>query len=77
MRDIHTRVTDEEHAAAAAFAEESDVTLSALASALCRWASEQNDPAREPTPEVDRCVKRIVEDARRIDTERRSRRPEG
>lgn len=73
MRHIHARVTDAEHAAAMRFAAENGVTVSGLATALCRWL----DSGDEMTPDVEQCVKWLVAEAERIDTEHGSRRPEG
>lgn len=70
MKPIKGRVSDEEHAAAKRFADAHGVTIAGLATALCRWL----DSGQETSPEVERCVKMIVEEARKVDEDRHRRR---
>lgn len=72
MADLHARVTDQEHAAARRFADGQGVSLSGLVSALCQWL----ETGQETSPEVERCIKMLVESAKDIDNDRRSRKPE-
>lgn len=65
-----TRSTpEEEHAAAVAFAAANGVSLSALTTALCRWVKTEE----ETSPEVERCIKMLLAEARRIDADRGKR----
>lgn len=70
MREIRGRVTERERLAAERFAEANGVSVSALTTALCRWL----DSGQETSPDVERCIKALVEEARQVDDERRSRR---
>lgn len=69
MKPIKGRVSEAEHAAAERFADAHGVTIAGLTTALCRWL----DSGQETSPEVERCVKMIVEEARKVDDERRRR----
>lgn len=61
MRDLHIRLSDEEHAIIAAYAREHRVSIAAVVAALARWLDSEVDPVR---------VKGIVREARQIDDER-------
>lgn len=72
MRDIHARVDDRSHRAIIEFATERGVSVSALAEALARWIT---DNPGAPPRHLEKCIDQVVEDAERIDAERRGRRP--
>lgn len=69
MREIKGRVTESEYAAAERFAAAHGVTITGLSTALCRWLASE----AETSHDVERCIKALVEEARRVDDERRSR----
>lgn len=73
-KHLHARVSDAEHAAVTAFARAHGVTAASLGVALCRWL--QDDYAGGHLNDAQRrCVKALVEEARRVDDERRARKP--
>lgn len=71
MREIHARVDDRSSEIIKAWAKEHGVSVSALAEALARWI--ESNPGSPPR-HLEKCIDQIVEDAERIDAERRSRR---
>lgn len=69
LRPIKGRVSPDEYAAAERFAKTQGVSISGLTTALCRWL----DSEQETSPEVQRCIKMLVEEARKVDDERHRR----